>query len=177
MSDINFHELFPQDPNKETITENMHLEKEWFAQAENVKTIDELSSFVSHMLNDYNHDYGTCCHAIAACAVASAWLGSHVEGITGFQAGAIMWGFIRHWTKTNNKCGMRLVDYDEFLYPQYAYKFEKTIDKDTWECIQKEAKRNLEKEDRANAVVRQHWQDIVDGVVPFGYRVSDGLPF
>lgn len=157
---------------KITVTEEMHPEKEWFEQAADVKTVEELSTFVNHMLNDYNHDYGTICHAIGACAVAAAWLGAHVEGITGFQAGFVMWDFIKHWIKTGNKCGLRLVDYDDFLYPQYADKYDKTIRKSNWETIQNEAKKNLT-ENAACAEVMKHWQSIVDGNVPFGYRVVD----
>ena len=56
MQDL-YDELFPKDPNKETITEEMHLEKEWFKQAHKINTIEELSKFVDHMLNGYNHDY------------------------------------------------------------------------------------------------------------------------
>lgn len=172
---IDFHDMFPPDPNKETVTEDMHPEKEWFEQAADVKTVEELSAFVNHMLNDYNHDYGTICHAIGACAVAAAWLGAHVEGITGFQASFVMWDFIRYWQKRNNKCGLKLVDYDDLLYPQYAYKFEKTISKDVWENVQKEAKKNLDTEDFACGEVRRHWARIVDGVVPFGYSVSEEM--
>ena len=33
MDSLNFHDMFPPDPNKETITEEMHLEKDWFEKA------------------------------------------------------------------------------------------------------------------------------------------------
>ena len=171
MDNLNFHDMFPPEPGKETVTEDMHPEKEWFAQAKKIRTTEELSAFVGHMLDDYNHDYGTMCHAIGACALAAAWMGSSVEGITGFQAGFVMWDFIRNWTKTHNKCGLRLVDYDDFLYPQYADKFDKTINEDNWRCIQEEAKINLEDRCGACDEVVRHWQSIVDGKVPFGYKV------
>lgn len=158
---------------RKTITEDMQLEKEWFEQARKIKTVEELSKFVDHMLNEYNHDYGTACHAIAACASAAAWLGADVEGITGFQAGFIMWDFIRNWTKEDNECGLRLIDYDDFLYPQYSDKFEKTIDRETWYRIQAVAKKNLEKSPYAADSVVRHWRSIVDGIVPFGYKVVD----
>ena len=158
---------------KQPITEEMHLEEEWFKQARQVKSVEELSQFVDKMLNSYEHDYGTACHAIAACALASTWLGSHIEGITGFQAGFVMWDFIRHWVKEGNKCGMKLVDYDDFLFPQYEDKFGKTISEETWESIQEAAKNNLENDDGfVCGAVRQHWKGIVDGVVPFGYKVG-----
>ena len=158
---------------KQAITEEMHLEKEWFEQASKIETIDQLTEFINHLFGDYNHDYGTACRAIGAAAVATAWYGAHVEGITGFQAGFVMWDFIRHWTKTTNKCGMKLVDYDDFLYPQYRYKFEKAISKDVWESIQEQAKNNLLSDEHACPEVRNHWQKIVSGMVPFGYEVED----
>ena len=58
-------------------------------------------------------DYGTVCHAIALSAVATAWAANKTAqgGITGFQAGAVMWEFIKNWSYSSNKTGMRLVDY------------------------------------------------------------------
>lgn len=159
--------------NKQAITEEMHLEKEWFEQASKIKTIDQLTEFINHLLGDYDHDYGTACHAIGAAAVATAWYGAYAEGITGFQAGFVMWDFIMHWTKTHNKCGLKLIDYDDLLYPQYRDKFEKTIDQDTWRHIQEQAKNNLESNEAACMEVRKHWQKIVSGMVPFGYEVED----
>lgn len=158
---------------KEKITEEMHLEKEWFEQASEIKTLDQLTDFVNHVINDYDHDYGTACHALGAAAVAAAWYGAYVEGITSFQAGFVMWDFIRHWTKTTNECGMKLVDYDDFLYPQYQYKFEKTISKNIWEHIQEQAKNNLESNEFACQEVRNHWMNIASGIVPFGYKVKE----
>lgn len=158
---------------KKQITEEMHLEKEWFKQASEIKTKKDLMKFIDHVLSDYQHDYGTVCHAIGAAAVAAAWYGAHTEGITGFQASFVMWDFIRYWMKSDNKCGLRLIDYDNFLYPQYEYKFEKTIDSDTWKHIQDQAKENLESEELACNRVRNHWESIVKGVVPFGYKVED----
>lgn len=158
---------------KQAITEEMHLEKEWFEQTDKIKTIDQLTEFINHLLGDYEHDYGTVCHAIGAAAVATAWYGAHAEGITGFQAGFVMWDFIKYWIKTSNTCGLKLVDYDDFLYPQYQYKFEKTISKNAWKCIQEQAKKNLESNEVACPEVRNHWQSIVSGIVPFGYKVED----
>lgn len=157
---------------RKAITEEMHLEKEWFEQAKEIRTSDELTQFINKVLNSYSHDYGTACHTIGACAVACAWYGAHVEGITGFQASFVMWDFIKNWMFEYNKCGLKLVDYDNFLYPQYAYKFDKVLSKDTWEAIQKEAIRLLEENDDACYKVRQHWKNISEGIVPFGYRVE-----
>lgn len=60
------------------------------------------------------------------------------------------------------------------LYPQHADKFEKTITSKCFKKLQDEAANRL-KEDFsfAHPDVVKHWQSIVDGVVPFGYKVSD----
>ena len=171
---MDFHDMFPPDPNKETVTEEMHPEKAWFSEAKKISE-EGLTDFYARIIHGYNHDYGTACHAVAACALASACAacGDKDIGLSSFQAGFVMWDFIREWTKQGNKCGLKLVDYDDFLYPQYEEKFDKVIRRSVWENIQKEAKKNLEKVEFVHPEVRKHWQNIADGIVPFGYRVID----
>ena len=166
--------MFPPDPNKITVTEEMHPEKEWFEEACHMKA-ENLPAFYEKMTHAYNHDYGTACHAVAACALAAAWAacGEDSTGLSGFQAGFVMWDFIKNWTKTGNECGLRLVDYDDMLYPQYEYKFEKTVPKENWEDIQKQAIKNLKESPDAHPEVIKHWNKIANGEVPFGYRVTD----
>ena len=157
------------------INEEMHLENEWFKQAQE-QTIDTLSQFINHLMNDYQHDYGTICHALSAIALAAVYAAdkSPQGGITGFQASFIMWDFIRQWMYPSNECGLRLVNYDDMLYPQYQYKFEKTISNTAWNKLQQEAKNLLENynNDAVNEVVT-HWRSIADGQVPFGYIVTE----
>ena len=157
--------------------EQTEIWKDWFklAKKQDMKSLPE---FMRHVLNGYDHDYGTIIHAISACAIAAAWAADKSEcgGITGFQAGFVMWDFIRYWSKNNNKVGLKLVDYDDMLFPQYQYRFEKTISPDTWKRLQEEANKNLENDLRsypAHPAVLDHWHSIVDGKVPFGYTVSE----
>lgn len=135
---------------KQAITEEYGLQKQWYEQAVNM-TLDKLPGFLNHLLNDYQHDYGTICHAIAAGAIATIHaMDRHPQGrITGFQASCIMWEIIRQLNYSNNKCGMRLIDYDEMLYPQCQDKFEKTISKETWDTIREEAKKLMKKNKEA----------------------------
>lgn len=174
MNELNFHDMFPPDPNKETVTEEMHPEKAWFAEAGKM-TEEELPDFYARIIHGYNHDYGTACHAVAACALAAAWAacGDDDIGLSGFQAGFVMWDFIKNWTKSGNECGLQLIDYDDMLYPQYEYKFKKIISSDIWQSLQQKAKENLEKSPDAHPAVVNHWNSIANGVVPFGYSVSD----
>ena len=160
---------------KIAINEEMHLENEWFEQAKK-QTLETIPEFVRHIMNDYVHDYGTVCHAVSACAVAAAWAANEEPqgGITGFQAGFVMWDFVKQWSFSNNKTGLRILDYDNLLYPQYGYKFDKTISTNTWEAIRAQAKVYLdEKKEYVHQNVEAHWRSIVDGVVPHGFVVKD----
>ena len=163
---------------KTPITEDMNLQKEWYEQAKQIKAMEELTLFIAHVMNDYDHDYGTAVHAIAASALAAAYYGAYSESVTGFQMSLIMWMIAHQLVYDDNVCGLKMIDYDDMLYPQYEDKFDKTISPQVWENLQKEAKKRLEvadEEPKACAAVRNHWQSIVDGKVPFGYTVSDGV--
>ena len=144
------------------------LEKE----RRDIKTFDELVAFLQNVKDNCNTGYGTAPRAIAQAALATAWYLSSEFGITGFQAGFVMWDFIRDWQYSSNECGMKIVDYDTMLYPQYDYRFEKTISKYTWSALQKAAEKNLKDREYAHPNVIEHWQSIVDGKVPFGYVVK-----
>lgn len=159
---------------RKSITEEMKVHEEWYKEAKN-QTIESLPAFVNHLMNDYNHDYGTICHALTAGAIATMWaMNNHEQGgITGFQAGAIMWEFIRHWNYDHNKCGLKMVNYDNMLYPQYEDKFQKTITPDTWKALQKEAEAKLQESEGAHPAVKEHWERIKAGKLPFGFSVSE----
>lgn len=159
------------------ISEEQHLEKIWFKEAEE-QTIETLPQFINHIMNDYDHDYGTICHAIAACSLAAAWAANkHGQGdITGFQASFVMWDFIKEWIYSGNQSGLRIVDYDDMLYPQYENKFDKVISKETFGSIQKAAQERLDKVKQgreAHPDVIKHWESIVAGNVPFEYRIKE----
>ena len=154
------------------ITEEENIHNEWYLQAKD-QTLESLQGFINHIINDYEHDYGTICHAMSACSIATMWAINKTDqgGITGFQAGAIMWEFIKHWNYTDNKTGMKMVNYDDMLYPQYDFKFQKTISESTWKSIQDVAKNHLEENETAHPEVIAHWKSIVNGKIPFGYKI------
>lgn len=165
-----------EDTVKQQITEEQKVHLQWYEDAKK-QTLETLPAFLNHIMEDYQHDYGTICHAITAGGIATMWaLNNHKQGgITGFQAGAVMWEFIRNWQKTSNKTGLRLVDYDNMLYPQYKEQFEKTISEGTWSALQAEAKSNMaetENIDHVHPNVYDHWSSIASGKIPFGYRVT-----
>ena len=161
---------------KTAINEEMHLEKEWFKEAKK-QTLETLPAFINHVMNDYEHDYGTVCHAISACALAAAYAANECDGacggITGFQSGFVMRDFIKEWSYPSNKTALKIVNYDDMLYPQYEHKFQKTMQKETWEGIQKAANEELSaKNEYVHPNVVAHWKSIVEGQIPFGYTIK-----
>ena len=145
------------------------LEKE----RENIRSLDDLMDYIQDIRDNYNIGCGTAPRAIAQAALATSYYLADVFGITWFQAGCVMWDFIEDWFFRGNKCGLKIVNYDDMLYPQYNRKFQKTISKDTFEALQKEAENNLKEGGYAHPNVIKHWKSIVDGNVPFGYIIED----
>lgn len=156
------------------ITEEEGVHKEWMVAAKDM-TADKLPEFIRHLTEDYLHDYGTICHAIAAAAVAAAYAvqKSPQGGITGFQAGAVTWEMLRGWNPGMiGECGARIVNYDNLLYPQYERTFT-SIPASVWDKAQEEAARKIEGADKFVAgSVLDHWFSIADGTVPFGLNVE-----
>lgn len=141
-----------------------------------IKEFNDLVAYLEDVENNYNIGYGEAPRAIAQATLATAWYLANKFGITGFQAGFVMWDFVFDWTMHGNQCGAKLVDYDNMLYPQYDDKFEKTISSDTFKRLQEVAKKNLAECKEAKHVhpaVKAHWESIVAGVVPFGYTIKD----
>lgn len=160
---------------KKVITEDMGLQNEWYKRAKSMK-LEDFPEFFREMTEDYIHDYGTVCHAMAAVGLAAMFAFNNSEGacggVTGFQAGCVMWEVIRYMNYENNKCGLRLLDMDDLLYPQYEHKFT-AISKDTWDAVKKEAQKRLLERGAAHPDVVAHWESIVNGKVPFGLRIED----
>lgn len=158
---------------KQTITEEMGIHKGWYEEADKM-TLDKLPKFLQRLTTQYEHDYGTICHAIAASALAAAHAVDHSPegGITGFQASGIMWEFIQHWTRKENE-PMRLLMYSEMLYPQYENKFN-AITQDTADWLKKEAeKKLLEAHPVVKKEVTAYWELLASGNLPFGVRIED----
>lgn len=156
----------------QAITEEMNLHKEWYELAKK-QTIESLSPFVSGLVNNYEHDFGTIIHAVAASALAAAHAVHNSEqgNIDSFQGGAVLTEFIRTWL--NLKAPFKLVNYEDFLYPQHERRFKKLLPPSIWAWIKAEAKHQLDNKCAyTEARYELHWRSIVDGKVPFGYKVA-----
>jgi len=152
--------------------ELMNLRQKWYERAK-MQTAESLPAFLKE-LSEHPHDYNTICYAVAAAAVGAAWAVERCPqgGITGFQGGAVMWEFMEAWNGV--KAPARLLQFSDALFPQYDYKFN-SISPETWRWLREEAQKKLDTEDTnlVSASVRNHWQSIRDGRVPFGLQVRN----
>lgn len=140
----------------------------YYQKANSVQTLDDFVEFANY-LKAQPFDYSACVYAGAA--IMKTALKAVNLGYTGFQAGCIFWELAEFLVSV--KAPAKLMDYSNMLYPQYAYKFEKTISLGAWEHLQKEAKNFLAEKGGAHEDVIKHWQSIVDGNIPFGYLIKE----
>ena len=159
---------------KTNITEEMDIHKAWKDEAHNVKTVEDLTKFINHLVEDYGHDYGTIVHAMFSGMMATfhAINNSPQGGITGFQASCLGHMFVRKFLLSEDKM-YKIQVIDDLLYPQYESKFRKVLKPEIWKKLQGMAQDNLDKKELASEKVIAHWKTIVAGEVPFGFIISD----
>lgn len=153
------------------------FKEQFYKKASEVKTPEELTTLLKE-ITEFNHDYGTIVYGCTAAMKAAMNVvnRSPQGGITGFQAGCMGWEMIKELMGTTPNAPLKLTDYHNMLYPQYADKFEKRISTATWEYLQLQAAENLEKNGISTGThpnVVAHWVSIKDGKIPFGYVVRD----
>lgn len=155
---------------KQQITEKDHLEKEWFKEATE-QTLETLPKFINHLMNDYEHDYGTSVKAVTAAMLGTFWAFDKQEGFTGFQVRFIPWMMInKFWGES--EIGRKVIDFDDMLFPQYEDRFRNTISKELFKRLQERASKFIEEGD-LHPDVKKHMESIVAGEVPFGYKLID----
>lgn len=167
-----FVALFRRKPTPVTEDHKAVLES-WKKEAGSIKTPRQLARFVRKLTRNYQHDYGTIIHAMDAAMSAAMHVvdSSPQGGITGFQASCLGWQQVERYFSVPPGTPMRLVDYSDMLYPQYADKFRPVISKATWKWLQQEAQR-IRADKGASPQVKAHLDSILAGQVPFGYSVA-----
>lgn len=138
---------------------------------------ESMDALLKELIETYEYDYGSICQMIGLYAVLAARKADQSEagGITGFQANGVMWEFIQKWMHI--KGAMRLVNYNDMLYPQYEEEFQKFISCDTANWLKETAQKKLDEIKTADydvsETVIEHWMSIAAGMIPFGYKVKE----
>jgi hypothetical protein len=157
----------------EKITEESGVHKAWMEEAKKVKTLSQLMEFHVHLTEDYDHDYGTIVHAIAAAMMASFSVMNESKqgGITGFQASCLGWEMIEKFMG-KMPMGGRLQNYNDLMYPQLSYRFN-SITSETASKIKDGAISHLKEGGTAHPDVIAHWKKLAEGEIPFGLIVKE----
>ena len=158
---------------RQIITEedNKDVIDEWWAFAEGCASIDDAAAFAKRLSDDYCHDYGTVCHAIAAAGVAMANAVSRPQGITWFQGSAVGWMLHSHWMRWGDE-PRRMLDLSNLLYPQYDDQWTR-VSPSTQEWLVEKAKRLLaENHHPMSSVVRERWELVASGQLPDFVQVT-----
>jgi len=148
-----------------------------YGKAKQVKTKEDLDNLLKEVIESKDLDYGKIVYAMCGCMKATMNYidRSPVGGITGFQASFIGWEMVREYLCRTNETALKILDFDDLLYPQYKYKFDKVIDKNLWNILKEQAKKKLVEHPDAAPKVRKHWKSVAAGKVPFGYKVKEEL--
>ena len=159
---------------RKKIAEEDDTHKAWMPEAKK-QTLETLPAFIKKLTEDYEHDYGTICHAIAAAAIGAAQAVQHSPqgGITGFQAGAVMWEIIKGWG-VFGEGPKRMTEFEHLLYPQYEHQF-RSITPDTAKWIKKQAQKRLQDTEVASPRVMEHWNKVAEGWIPFGLKIEESV--
>lgn len=83
------------------------------------------------------------------------------------QVQQVIESLILHGLYKRNVCGVRILDYDEMLYPYHAPTFT-TVDSDTLIRLREEARRRLAEWSGSPPELVAHLRSIAEGEVPFG---------
>lgn len=136
-----------------------------------LNSTSEMQDVADEVIRKFSSDYGSGPRAVAAFITKVANLFCREMSFTGFQAGFIPLDFLLLFTFPKNKCGIKVLDYDNLLYPQLLEKFT-TISKETWDSVVKQARINLKEKPYAADEVRRYWDYIARGKIPDGIRIK-----
>lgn len=160
------------------ITEEQGVHEQWNKDAKEV-TLETLPEFIRHLLEDYHHDYGTKCRAVAVGAIAAAEAMNSEMKLSVFQTGFVMWEFMRQWMGWTDE-PLRIIQYKNMLNPSYENDFDKVIPGHVADYLKEEATKKLNETATLKAngrdpgvgeAILTHWEKLAAGEIPFGYKV------
>lgn len=133
---------------------------------------ESLDKFLADLLETYDVDYASVCVMMGmfGTIAANKFNETPIGGITGSQANAVLWEFISAFLRVEGP--MKLVRFENMLYPQYEGEFDKTITKNTFDYLEQAAKEKITAYPNASIEVRKHWESLINGNVPFGYKIK-----
>jgi hypothetical protein len=142
---------------------------EVYTEAKDIKTIDSLSAFIKK-LGNHKHDYGTIVYACSAAMKAAfhTFNACPQGGITGFQAGCLMWEMVKEFGSFSEG-PLRIQDFDNLRFPQYDERWTVTISPESAKVLRERAA----KVSGAHPNVQQRNDEIAAGRFPSFVTVKE----
>jgi hypothetical protein len=148
-----------------------------YDEAKETKTPEALTEFIAKRYAE-TLDYGTIVYACSATMQAAFnVMNAHPQfgGITGFQAGCLMWEMVHKFGMFEKDAPLRIQDFNNLLYPQYDEKFATTISPETAAHLKEKAKVLAGKNGEfAHSEVMARWKKMADGWLPEFVAVESG---
>ena len=141
----------------------------WF-NPETYKDLDVVQ-FQELLNQTYTFNAETMVYARAAVLVKAARDSSMQGTIDADQASAIMWLFIQAWMGL--KGTMKMIVFNDMLYAKNKDLFDPYVDQDTFDKLQRDAKKLLTDDKSMSNEQRSHLIGIIGGTVPFGYSIRN----
>ena len=144
-----------------------------YAEAKKISSPEELSNFIKR-LSDYQHDYGTIVYACAAARMA-AWRvvdKSPQGGITGFQAGCVMWETVKDLGRFSEG-PLKILDFDNIRFPQYDDSWGVSLSRKSAAVLSERAKSFLDNNRDCNKSVLTRNKNIAAGKFPAFVTITD----
>lgn len=138
-----------------------------YAKAAEVRTTDDFAALIREMEQD-EFDYGRIVYACAAAAIAGFNVMNRTKngGITGFQAGCLMWEMVKKFGMFSEG-PLKIIDYGKLLYPQSDDDFAHDLSAESMAELQKRATDMLSKDSGfAHPAVMERWREIAAGDFP-----------
>lgn len=155
------------------MTENEYRDQV-YEVAEKIGTPDEFVAFILQ-IESHEHDYGTIVYACSAAAIAgfNVMNRSKQGGITGFQAGCLMWEMVRKFGMFSEG-PLRIQDFDQIRYPQYDDKWPVRITPASAAVLQERARKMVDEQgDLVSPAVLERNREISAGKFPGFVTVAE----
>lgn len=151
----------------------MPIKKELYERVSKVFSTDELKTFCEEMIKEIDKDNAQ--EMITAVILAAAHMvvnmfPEHID--TKDKSGTVMWNFVRHWMPEFSFAPLRILIYEDLLYPQFEANY-RTISKEVWEWVKREAQILLDNKKDAVPQLCEHWQSVIDGNIPYGLILDE----
>lgn len=154
----------------------------WWDEAAKVSTLDQARDLGRHLLDDYEHTYGSACIAAAVASYATFMACAGEEGLTGFQAkyanllifDRIAFGKRMDLAEAAGAPLSRHIFYDDMLTP-VGMDSIRTYSQRVKDWLRSEAKARLQDAENLDSATKAHLRKLAAGNYPKWMKFEDAV--